>query len=329
MLRRVPAVLLVVFLAACAGGADTPSAQLVDPYSARAPSTTSTPARPTTTVRNTSTSSAPENLEGRVQREEAIEFASGLLLDIHAPRSGKNHPVAVLVHGGGWVTGHRYTMSRLADALAARGVVVYNVDYRLVGQGGGYPATFEDLACAVRFARSDAARFGGRSGPLAVVGHSAGGHLAAVVGLAGDGYRGDCVEEDGSGLPEVLVGLAGPYDPSRFLVPLSSFFGGPPETAPEAWSAGNPFQLLGGNPSLVVRLAWGDQDSIVPEYYGTSFQEALAAAGYDATFTVVPGADHGGIRTPRAEGASVVDLVVDALTTAGGQTPDTTTVAGG
>ena len=328
MLRRCPAVLLVVLLAACASGADSQSARLVDPYSARAPSTTSVTDKTTPTTKTTTAASEPEDLEGRVQREEAIEFASGLMLDIHAPRSGGNHPVAVLVHGGGWVTGHRYTMSRLADALAARGVVAYNVDYRLIGQGGGYPATFEDLACAVRFARSDSARFGGAGGRVAVVGHSAGGHLAAVIGLAGDGYRGDCVEDDGSALPDAMVGLAGPYDPSRFLVPLSSFFGGPPETAPEAWSAGNPFQLLGANPSLVVRLAWGDQDTIVPEYYGTSFQEALAAAGYDATFTVVPGADHGAIRSPRTEGAPVVDLIIEALTIAG-QTPVIPTTTSG
>ena len=162
MFRRSSAVLLVVLLAACASGADNQSARLVDPYSARAPSTTSHKVRTKPTTKTTTTASEPEDLEGRVQREEAIEFASGLMLDIHAPRSGGSHPVAVLVHGGGWVTGHRYTMSRLADALAARGVVVYNVDYRLIGQGGGYPATFEDLACAVRFARSDSVRFGGR-----------------------------------------------------------------------------------------------------------------------------------------------------------------------
>jgi acetyl esterase/lipase len=322
VLRRLLVLLLVVLAAACASGAETPGARLVDPYSARAPSTTSAKVPATT---RTAEAAEPEDLEGRVQREEAIEFTTGLMLDIHAPRTGKHHPVAVLVHGGGWVTGHRYTMSRLADALAARGVVTYNVDYRLVGQGGGYPATFEDLACAVRFARADSVRFGGEGGRIAVVGHSAGGHLAAVIALAGDGYHGDCMVDDGSALPDAMVGLSGPYDPRRFRVPLSSFFGGPPESAADAWSAGNPFQLLGANPSLVVRLAWGEEDAVVPEFYGTSFQEALAAAGYDATFTVVPGADHGGIRNPRSEGAPVVDLVIEALTTTSHTSPPTTT----
>ena len=115
MLRRLPVLILVVLLAACAAlGPRAPVGRSLlgkgafHHFGDRAATTSTTAA------------AESEDLEGRVQREEAIEFTTGLMLDIHAPRTGKHHPVAVLVHGGGWVTGHRYTMSRLADALAAR-----------------------------------------------------------------------------------------------------------------------------------------------------------------------------------------------------------------
>ena len=198
------------------------------------------------------------------------------------------------------MTGHRYTMSRLADALAARG----GLQRRLPagGSGGGYPAT-EDLACAVRFARADSIRFGGKvaGSPSSATRRadtlppSSRSPAMVTTGTARSMTAQPCpMPWSGWPVPTTPAGSGCRFPPSS----------GTPESAAEAWSAGNPFQLLGANPSLVVRLAWGDQDTVVPEFYGTSFQEALAAAGYDATFTVVPGptTEASATLVPRAPG---------------------------
>src|SRR5580693_1080204 len=87
------------------------------------------------------------------------------------------HPVIVLIHGGSWTARYGRTVMRgLAGDLRRRGWAVWNIEYRRVGNGGGWPATFLDVAAAIDHlpeldAPLDLAR-------VTVVGHSAGGHLA-------------------------------------------------------------------------------------------------------------------------------------------------------
>jgi acetyl esterase/lipase len=82
---------------------------------------------------------------------------------------------AVLLHGGFWrVPYGRGLMRGLAADLARRGWWVWNAGYRRVGEGGGWPATFDDVAAAVDLAAAETPA----GEPLVVIGHSAGGHLA-------------------------------------------------------------------------------------------------------------------------------------------------------
>ena len=93
------------------------------------------------------------------------------------PQGAGPHRVMVVIHGGGWRD--RATMSQtgaLAEDLTRRGWATWNIEYRRVGEGGGWPATFEDVAGAID-------RLAGLDAPLdldavSVLGHSAGGHLA-------------------------------------------------------------------------------------------------------------------------------------------------------
>jgi acetyl esterase/lipase len=86
-------------------------------------------------------------------------------------------PVAVLLHGGFWKAEYgRDLMDPLAADLAARGWTTWNLEYRRLGDGGGYPATLEDVAAGIDHL---AALDGIDSSRVAAIGHSAGGHLAA------------------------------------------------------------------------------------------------------------------------------------------------------
>jgi acetyl esterase/lipase len=85
-------------------------------------------------------------------------------------------PVAVLIHGGFWKAEYDLTlMDALAEDLAGRGWAAWNIEYRRLGNGGGVPATLEDVAAAIDVLdslRVDRSR-------VVAIGHSAGGHLAA------------------------------------------------------------------------------------------------------------------------------------------------------
>ncbi|MBA3834486.1 MAG: alpha/beta hydrolase, partial [Sphingomonas sp.] len=108
--------------------------------------------------------------------------------DLWLPRGRGPHPTVLMVHGGCWQTkiADRTIMNWIADDLRARGIAVWNVDYRGVDlPGGGYPGTYLDSAAATDALRTHAARYNLDLSRLAAVGHSAGGHLA--LWLAGRG----------------------------------------------------------------------------------------------------------------------------------------------
>lgn len=99
--------------------------------------------------------------------------------DLRLPDRDGPHPVAVLVHGGFWYDPwERDLMDGLAVDLARRGWAAWNVEYRRVGAGGGWPATANDVAAAVDHVAALAGPHRLDTGRVALVGHSAGGQLA-------------------------------------------------------------------------------------------------------------------------------------------------------
>lgn len=125
-------------------------------------------------------------------------------LDIYRARGRSataTGPVALFLYGGTWRRGCRSCYGFVGAALAARGIPTAVADYRLFPDVQ-WPAFQEDAAAAFRFVRRELAD--GERRPAAVIGHSAGAHIAAL--LATDRrWLGD-------GLPDALVGISGPYD---------------------------------------------------------------------------------------------------------------------
>lgn len=101
--------------------------------------------------------------------------------DLWLPQGNGPHPTVLMVHGGCWQTeiADRNIMSWIADDLRARGIAVWNIDYRGVDRpGGGYPGTFLDAAAAADALRDEAEAHRLDISRLVATGHSAGGHLA-------------------------------------------------------------------------------------------------------------------------------------------------------
>lgn len=102
--------------------------------------------------------------------------------ELHRPE-GSSRGVVVVLHGGFWLAAYDFTLGRpLAESLAARGWTALNLEYRRVGNGGGFPETFDDVTAGIdRLADVD----GLDTSRVIALGHSAGGHLAVwAAGIA-------------------------------------------------------------------------------------------------------------------------------------------------
>ena len=109
------------------------------------------------------------------------------VLDLAQPLSGpqKNRPAILIIHGGGWSAGSKNDMvyRTLMVDYAMKGYVVCNMNYRLV-QEAPLPACIEDVRCAIRWMKAHAEQLGIDPNRIGTYGHSAGGHLSLMAGVA-------------------------------------------------------------------------------------------------------------------------------------------------
>jgi acetyl esterase/lipase len=105
------------------------------------------------------------------------------VVDLYLPQGAGPHPVVVMVHGGCWsAPWDRTLMNWISDDLRRRGIAVWNIDYRVIENGNGYPHIFDDTWAAIHRLSIDAHRFRLDAQRVVGVGHSAGGHLALWYG---------------------------------------------------------------------------------------------------------------------------------------------------
>lgn len=98
----------------------------------------------------------------------------------------KFYPAVIYIHGGGWCGGDKKHATPIVTELAANGFVVYNINYRLVGKGGEYPADVEDVKDALAFMGTRATEWHINTSKIAAMGCSAGGHLSMLLGYTDD-----------------------------------------------------------------------------------------------------------------------------------------------
>lgn len=103
-------------------------------------------------------------------------------LDLFVPDGLKEAPVLIFVHGGGWTSGDKNLYSFVGRAFAQQGFITAVINYRLSPQVQ-HPAHIEDVARAFAWAHKNIAQYGGNTEKIFVMGHSAGGHLTALLAL--------------------------------------------------------------------------------------------------------------------------------------------------
>jgi dipeptidyl aminopeptidase/acylaminoacyl peptidase len=233
-------------------------------------------------------------------------------LDVYVPAGAGPFPQIVLIRGGPGGLGKRAGLDSYARLLSGKGFLVYNADYRdEASQGGGYPAAFEDVACAIRFARATTIAYDGDDRGVTLVGHSLGGWVGSVVALDADEFRGGCLA-GGSGRPNAFVGLSGNYvlTAPEVAGDLRIFFGGGPSATAAARTASNPFRYATGKP-IPVRLIAGTADYTVKPSAARSLFAFLQEKGWNATLKLLPGAGHTDMLWMAEAGESSIDAIAD------------------
>lgn len=227
------------------------------------------------------------------------------VVDLWMPTSGRPpYPVVLLIHGGCWKTriAERDIMDPIAADLAKNGIAVWNIEYRGIDKGGGYPGTFDDVAAAADLLVRDGRDRYFDVRRAAVLGHSAGGHLAFWLANrpalpAGSRFRAETMF-----VPHTAIALAGipdlrelstgghcGTDGARALSDRGGDFvqTSPPEMAP---SAVHQVQYNGG------------RDGIAPPDFARAYETKMAAKGVAVKSFVIPDADHFDLIRPGGPG---------------------------
>ena len=213
--------------------------------------------------------------------------------ELFLPEGSGPHPVVVVVHGGFWRARYdRSLMTGVCLDLAAHGLAAWNVEYRRVGSGGGWPETFEDVGAGVD-------TLGELDMPLdlqrvAAVGHSAGGQLALWAaarhtlppGAPGADPRvriGAAVSQAGVLDLRLASRLAPSDEPTRALL-------GDPVSNADSYDLASPRERVPlGIPQLVLH---GDRDDTVSMKIAESYVAAAHAARDLCELTVLPETGH-------------------------------------
>lgn len=259
---------------------------------------------------------------------EPLQFA-----DLYLPNSPGTHPTIILIHGGYWRA--RYgldLMNSLAEDLAQRGYVAWNIEYRRVGDhGGGWPGTLLDVALATDYIRTLAPTYAIDLQRVIPIGHSAGGHLAFWLAarpriplfapnspLIGSQQPN---EKEEIATPLALVGaisLAGVVDLAiAWRLNLSNgavmeLLGGSITDVPERYAAASPSAMLPlGVPQVLIH---GTHDENVPLEVSQSYAKAARDVNDPVTYIELEGIDHFDVIDPHSNAWSITIEQLQKLT---------------
>jgi acetyl esterase/lipase len=221
-------------------------------------------------------------------------------MDVYVPSASAPRPlpVAVHVHGGGWVSGSRSTGTRfneLKGPLLARGYLVVSLDYRLA-PANKYPSQIQDVKCAIRHLRARASRYGLDPDRIGAWGGSAGGQLVALLGTADAGVGFDDVGgfQGTSSEVQAVVALSAITDftsPDELRDDYSRVFRTWPDPdSPEMIEASPVTHVTPGDAPFFFVV--GDEDELVLPEQSVRMNQRLQDSGVSSSLLRVLHADH-------------------------------------
>lgn len=257
-------------------------------------------------------------LPDSVRAERDVPYASSdhprQRLDLYLPREPKSDrlPLIVFIHGGGWRNGDKAGgLAQILPFVRTGEYAGASIGYRLSGDAV-WPAQIHDCKAALRWLRAHADRYGLDPDRIGVMGTSAGGHLAAMLGASGgvEALEGDlgefrsvssrvaCVVDFFGPADLLTMGDApGSIDHNAPNSPESLLLGGPVQEVRDRARQASPLTYVSADdpPVLIVH---GADDRIVPFDQSVKLDAALRAAGVSSVLIRVEGGGHGGFRNP-------------------------------
>jgi acetyl esterase/lipase len=214
-------------------------------------------------------------LAPNVEVRKDIAYADGKpddakkhMLDIYMPKGKTSFPVLIFIHGGSWRSGDRSLYPALANRFAKEGIGVVVPSYRLM-PANPHPAQIDDANAAVEWVIENIAQYGGDVKRIYVSGHSAGGHLAAYVGLNRKFW------------PHLkgVMALSGVYDVKAI-----------PGFKEDGVNASPMSHIAAGAPPFLITYCENDYPTLPAQ--AREFHAALRKAGLASELVYVPGENH-------------------------------------
>lgn len=249
-----------------------------------------------------------------------VEYANGQKLDIWQPRDlSTPAPVLLYIPGGGWMLGHRRGQGHaLLSRLVDEGWICVSIDYRTAPQHR-WPAHFIDVKEALWWITTNIENYGGDpDGVLAVAGASAGGHMAALAGLAWDSPAYSSVP---GVRPDAVIPLYGVYDWTFRGSPYHDGFVRILESAvvgkrqgrhPEIFIDASPIKHVRPDapPFLIIH---GQSDWLTPVGGARRFRRKLSEVSECVEYQEFPGAGHAFDLTNPTATKSAVTVITNFL----------------
>ena len=221
--------------------------------------------------------------------------------ELFRPKGPGPFPVVVLVHGGCWTVqfGGIKQMHNVAGALAARGIAVWNVEYRRVDEdGGGYPGTYLDINAALDKLAAVATSYQLNTGRIVAMGHSAGGQLVQWIAGRSRLPKSSPLFQAAPLPIKHIISLGGLADlrHERDLIKSScgrnieQLTGLPSDTRPDVYADTSAAELMPNGSSTV--LITGALDTVSPPRVAYAYAARAQAAGDQAQVVILPDASH-------------------------------------
>lgn len=216
---------------------------------------------------------------------------------------GEPRPAVLMIHGGGWAIGDKWTLRTYCDRLAELGFVVINMNYRLAPRHQ-FPRQVDDVRQVLLQVVEHSDDWKIDLNRVGMFGYSAGGHLSALIGVLGNEDRStqmlasEWPQDDPRWelLPSIAAVCAGGPPCDFRVVPddnagLSYFLGGTPREVPNNYLAASPTAHVSpGDPP--TQLIHGEKDLLVPIENSEKFAAALMEAGVAVSLAVVENQGH-------------------------------------
>ena len=228
------------------------------------------------------------------------------LLDIYLPANSKGKiPLVIFIHGGGWLSNDKYAdigyMKKKVAEIIASGFALASIDYRFSTQAV-FPAQIQDCNRAVSFLYDNADKYGLDKTRFAIMGFSAGGHLASLLGLA----KNNNVKNfflPGTSQQFNFKGVVDFYGPAELILfpgaddvksPEAILIGAAPLARPDLAKAASPVTYVDKNdpPFLIIH---GEKDELVSTKQSRLLSAWLSTAGVQNELIIVKDAPHFGV----------------------------------